>query len=149
MNMKANSAGIPDAAMAAIKRGHTIEAIKLIREQTGLGLKEAKDLVDSYIAGESNKIESVGDGELPLQAITLLEAGKLMDAIKATRASLGLGLRDAKERVEQYLDTHPTTKTRFKSITDTERNKVIAVLVVVFAVFAAIYATLKWLQVPS
>ncbi|MBN9389436.1 MAG: ribosomal protein L7/L12 [Chloroflexi bacterium] len=25
-----------------------IQAIKLVREQTGLGLKEAKDLVDAY-----------------------------------------------------------------------------------------------------
>lgn len=29
-----------------IKRGNMIEAIKLYREQTGLGLKEAKDAVD-------------------------------------------------------------------------------------------------------
>ena len=29
-----------------IKRGNLIEAIKLYREQTGLGLKEAKDAVD-------------------------------------------------------------------------------------------------------
>lgn len=145
--MKANSASIPDEAIAAITRGHTVAAIKLIREQTGLGLKEAKDLVDAYMAGGSDKSVSVGDGELPLQAITLLEAGKLIHAIKATRASLGLGLKDAKERVEQYLETHPATKARFKSVTDTERNKVVVVLVVIFAVFAAIYVTLKWLQV--
>ena len=30
-----------------------IEAIKLLREQTGLGLKEAKDAVEAYIAGRS------------------------------------------------------------------------------------------------
>jgi len=147
--MKSNNASIPDAAIAAIKSGHTVEAIKLIREQTGLGLKEAKDLVDSYLAGGPDKVVSTGNGELPLQAVNLLEAGKLIEAIKVTRVSLGLGLRDAKERVEQYLDAHPATKARFKSITDTERNKVLAVLVVIFAVFAAIYATLKWLQVPS
>jgi Ribosomal protein L7/L12 C-terminal domain len=29
-------------------RGQAIEAIKLVREKTGLGLKEAKDLVDSW-----------------------------------------------------------------------------------------------------
>jgi hypothetical protein len=29
--------------------GHTIEAIKLVREQTALGLKEAKDLVESLM----------------------------------------------------------------------------------------------------
>jgi len=35
----------PDIA-AAIAAGHKIEAIKLVRERTGLGLKEAKDLVE-------------------------------------------------------------------------------------------------------
>jgi hypothetical protein len=29
-------------------RGEAIEAIKLVREKTGLGLKEAKDLVESW-----------------------------------------------------------------------------------------------------
>ena len=28
-----------------------VAAIKLLREQTGLGLKEAKDVIDAYIAG--------------------------------------------------------------------------------------------------
>lgn len=31
-----------------IARGHKIEAIKLVRERFGLGLKEAKDLVDRH-----------------------------------------------------------------------------------------------------
>lgn len=32
----------------AIRSGRTIEAIKLLREERGLGLKEAKELVDAY-----------------------------------------------------------------------------------------------------
>ena len=44
-------AGLPDAAIVAIARGQLIEAIKLVREATGLGLKEAKDLVDQHRAG--------------------------------------------------------------------------------------------------
>jgi ribosomal protein L7/L12 len=35
---------------AAIAGGHTIEAIKLVRERTGLDLKGAKDLVESQRA---------------------------------------------------------------------------------------------------
>jgi ribosomal protein L7/L12 len=35
---------------AAIADGHTIEAIKLVRERTGLDLKGAKDLVESQRA---------------------------------------------------------------------------------------------------
>jgi len=38
------------AAMAALQRGNKIDAIKLARQETGLGLKEAKDVIDAYIA---------------------------------------------------------------------------------------------------
>jgi len=43
---------LPDAALAALEQGHTVEAIKLTRESLGLGLKEAKDLVDTHVAGQ-------------------------------------------------------------------------------------------------
>jgi hypothetical protein len=38
---------ISDQVIAAIGAGRKIEAIKILREETGLGLKEAKDVVDS------------------------------------------------------------------------------------------------------
>jgi ribosomal protein L7/L12 len=41
-------------AIAALNRGSRIEAIKIVREENDLGLKEAKDLVDSYIAGRED-----------------------------------------------------------------------------------------------
>ena len=44
-------AGLPDAAIAAIAHGQLIEAIKIVREATGLGLKESKDLVDQHREG--------------------------------------------------------------------------------------------------
>ena len=43
--------------VAAIRSGRKIEAIKKLREVRGLGLKEAKDLVDLYCS--QNNIESV------------------------------------------------------------------------------------------
>jgi hypothetical protein len=33
---------------AALQLGNKIEAIRLLREETGLGLKEAKDLIESF-----------------------------------------------------------------------------------------------------
>ena len=39
---------LPPDVVDALQRGQKIEAIKLMREQTGLGLKEAKDAVDRY-----------------------------------------------------------------------------------------------------
>lgn len=40
--------GLPPAALGALREGNKIEAIKLTRQHTGLGLKEAKDLVDAH-----------------------------------------------------------------------------------------------------
>jgi len=38
------------AAQLALRQGNKIEAIKILREERNLGLKDAKDLVDQYIA---------------------------------------------------------------------------------------------------
>jgi len=40
---------LPETAIAALHRGNKIEAIKLVREANGLGLKEAKDAVEAYV----------------------------------------------------------------------------------------------------
>ena len=43
---------LPDAAKLALRQGNKIEAIKLVREAHGLGLKEAKDVVEAHVAGD-------------------------------------------------------------------------------------------------
>ena len=43
---------IPPEAVTALTNGNKIEAIKIIREKTGLGLKESKELAEEYV--ESN-----------------------------------------------------------------------------------------------
>lgn len=40
---------LSEAAISALARGNKVEAIKLVREERRLGLKEAKDLVDEYL----------------------------------------------------------------------------------------------------
>jgi hypothetical protein len=42
---------LPEEVLTAIQAGRKIEAIKLLRERHSLGLKEAKKLVDAYLAG--------------------------------------------------------------------------------------------------
>jgi len=44
-----NEAPYSDAVLQAVDAGRKIEAIKLLREETGLGLKEAKDEVDRLV----------------------------------------------------------------------------------------------------
>jgi ribosomal protein L7/L12 len=44
------NAQLPAAATAAVARGSKVDAIKEVRAVTGLGLLEAKQLVEQYIA---------------------------------------------------------------------------------------------------
>jgi hypothetical protein len=45
--------GLSKEARDLAERGEKIAAIKVVREQTGLGLADAKRLVEDYIAGRS------------------------------------------------------------------------------------------------
>ena len=47
--MLGQSQQLPTAAIEALTRGHKIDAIKILRQESGLGLREAKDAVDSYV----------------------------------------------------------------------------------------------------
>jgi ribosomal protein L7/L12 len=40
------------AAISALHRGNKIEAIKIVREELNIGLKEAKDAVDDYVRSQ-------------------------------------------------------------------------------------------------
>ncbi len=44
-----NDQNMPEGARIAIHQGEIIKAVKLIRESSGLGLKESKDVVDAYL----------------------------------------------------------------------------------------------------
>lgn len=49
MEHESANTSLPVAAISALHRGNKIEAIKLVREERGIGLKEAKDAVDEYV----------------------------------------------------------------------------------------------------
>jgi len=105
-----------DAEREALSRsGQSVGKIGLIRalrEATGLGLKDAKDAVDEYLArrasggpdlGRSaNWIDDLLDAE---RAAALREDRPLTKIllIKALRGASGLGLRQASHAVEDYL----------------------------------------------
>ncbi len=108
------STEIPPDARAAADRGELIEAIKITREATSLGLKEAKDAVEAYLHGAAHT-NSRDDAQIPLQAVSALHQGSLIDAIKRTREATGLGLKDSKEAVERYLAAYPNTNEQFRA----------------------------------
>lgn len=47
-----HSPNLPQAAVDFLGRGEVIAAIKLVRQEQDIGLKEAKDLVDAYIRSQ-------------------------------------------------------------------------------------------------
>ena len=50
--MREHSEALPPEAIAALQRGNKIEAIKLVRKASNLGLKDAKDRVDDYVQND-------------------------------------------------------------------------------------------------
>jgi ribosomal protein L7/L12 len=86
---------------AALAAGNKIEAIKLYRELTGLGLTEAK----AYVEGLAIPAQ-IPAGEIKpadLAAVTAaIFSGETIQAIKLHRAAHpGMGLKEAKEAVEK------------------------------------------------
>ena len=82
--------------------GRKIEAIKRYREETGTGLAEAKDAVESLEAGGSFPQAQPVDSDLTNQVIGLLGRGEKIEAVKMYRNKFGGGLKEAKEAVERF-----------------------------------------------
>lgn len=51
-NERAPSAELPAAAVEALRQGNKIEAIKLVRVEYDIGLKESKDAVEAYLRAQ-------------------------------------------------------------------------------------------------
>ncbi|SDR31953.1 ribosomal protein L7/L12 [Thermostaphylospora chromogena] len=119
-----------------VERDRIIEAIKVVREETGLGLAEAKRAVEAVKAGKPAPLPR----PVPLSpALTarvseLTGRGRVIEAVKVVREETGLGLAEAKRIVEAVergappagappqLDGDLATRVReLKAAGDTER----------------------------
>jgi ribosomal protein L7/L12 len=111
-------ADVPAENLAEIRallvQGNKIQAIKQLRELTGLGLKEAKDAVEAMDAGSyettpassqpsSQPSSSQFSGQALEEIRSLVEHGNKIGAIKRVRELTGLGLKEAKD----YVDSIP------------------------------------------
>lgn len=107
-----------DLAVAElVARGNKIEAIKLVRERTGMGLKEAKDYVESLpnatplselTSALPNAASSTDDADQELAA--LIARGNTIGAIKLVRERTGMGLKEAKDYVESLPNATPLSQ---------------------------------------
>lgn len=85
--------------------GRKIEAIKLYRERTGAGLKEAVDAVQSLQTGgplpppPASRL-AAGSTDLEADVADLMREGQKIAAVKLYRERTGFGLKEAKDAVE-------------------------------------------------
>jgi hypothetical protein len=100
----AASALADSVVQAALDRGNKIEAIKRVRQLTGLGLKEAKDLVEAY---QRNPASVVEKKKRPVNDLSadgvrdLIEEGKLDEAVDLYRRFAGVDQYTAQDAVEK------------------------------------------------
>jgi hypothetical protein len=96
---------LPPEVRAAIDAGQKIDAIRLLRERTGLGLAEAKAAVEAgSLPDPAPGPVLPGDG-LPPEAMSALAAGNTIEAIRIVRQARGIGLQEAKAVVDAVTRT--------------------------------------------
>lgn len=104
--------GILSQVQDLIQGNEIISAIKLVKDKTGLGLKECKDIVESiskfsFTNGKTfdetshfSKDETLSENKIVEELNTLLLQNKKIEAIKLVIDNTGMGLKDAKNFVE-------------------------------------------------
>lgn len=97
-----------------VRQGKMIDAIKLVRDTTGMGLKESKDIVDNLLQNdfiihdtygkktvdfpeEISNSKSIGEN-----VRELLQQNKKLEAIKLVYDTTDMNLQNAKDFVETY-----------------------------------------------
>ncbi|MCH7638952.1 MAG: ribosomal protein L7/L12 [Bacteroidetes bacterium] len=93
---------LPEHIAELIRHGRKIEAIKILREETGVDLKTAKEAVDRLDADPAfDPIPALNTEGISDDVLLLAWEGQLIPAIRLLREQSGLGLKEAKEIVEQ------------------------------------------------
>lgn len=100
------SSDLESQVQALMQSGNKIEAIKVYRQATGVGLKEAKDAVEAVEGGQAlfapTSAPLVMPGDLQGQVQALLQSDNKIEAIKVYREATGAGLQEAKDAVEAF-----------------------------------------------
>lgn len=99
------SDNVDEKVRELLAAGRKIEAIKLYREETGLGLAEAKSAVEEIDAGGSHSVKDpFEDKELVDKIVNMLERGEHMDAVKLYREQAGAGMMESKKAVDSIAE---------------------------------------------
>lgn len=105
-------APLSPGVLEALRAGQTLEAIKLVRASTGLGLAEAKHIIDRHQKGmpvQGTGFPSAFGSKLPPAAVEVLRRGNKLEAIRLLREHSGIGLKEAKDAVDAFHRNSTTT----------------------------------------
>jgi ribosomal protein L7/L12 len=107
--MPSAASELPADVQAALQRGDDLDAIMLLRDATGLGLKEAKDVIAEHVRGNPTLLVPLPAGSpLTPEVAAALQRGNMIEAVKLLRKQTGLGLKEAKDAVESSLHDAPS-----------------------------------------
>ena len=92
--------------------GSKVLAIKMLREQNGLGLAEAKQLLESADTGADAAdsplaLNSAIPASAELRIHAAMASGNKQEAVKLLKEATGLGLAEAKERIDAAMQSEP------------------------------------------
>ena len=137
---------LSDEAMLEANRGNLIGAIKIAHTQSGMGLKEAKELVDNYVAGNPVYVQSAtaANSSLSTAVISAAESGNLIEAIKLLRAETGLGLKESKDAVDAYLNQGATQRPRSQTFAKNEGSQWGNMILIALLLAGAVAAVLAF-----
>lgn len=81
--------------------------------------------------------------KLPEDALSALESGRKIEAIKIVRMTFNVGLKEAKEIVEQYIEQDPELKKRINIAANNAASSAFKGLILIIAIVAAAYFFIK------
>lgn len=76
--------------------------------------------------------------DIPPEALQVLRAGQLIDAIKITREKTGLGLKESKDLIDQYLQDHPQEQTLIQEQLAQRSRGSVKILLIILAILAGL-----------
>jgi|GEM_PF-4511553 len=101
------SPDIQQQALLLIANNQKIAAVKLIKDHTHCGLKDAKDFADGLQAGAQKPIAEPAN--LDEQLLAILSQGNKLNAIKCYKDATGAGLAESKDYVEKLMQNQIVT----------------------------------------
>ncbi len=113
--MNSSTPALDAQLLSLCKQGKKLEAVKLCKDTTGLGLKESKDYVEDLCeryenVGYAHDISSVkqnaADTTFDKQLINLCQQNRKLEAIKLYKDTTGEGLKESKDYIDELCRYH-------------------------------------------